>query len=80
MAGSMTRGFVKAIRSAGGLVARVPSVAFRPMFAGFVRLGHDRADVATESVSRHWRPYADHGGAAAFVRQTGRFVLPTRFR
>jgi hypothetical protein len=39
------------------------------MLAGFVRLGHDRADMASESFTYHWRPYAEHGGARAFVRQ-----------
>ncbi len=60
---------VKAMRAAGSAVSRLPAAAFRPIFAGFVRLGHDRADIASESVTRHWRPYAEHGGAAAFVRQ-----------
>ncbi|MCA1692436.1 MAG: alpha/beta hydrolase [Actinobacteria bacterium] len=60
---------VKAMRAAGGLVARLPPAAFRPVFAGFVRLGHDRPEVAKDSVARHWRPYAEHGGASAFVRQ-----------
>lgn len=60
---------VRAIRGAAGIVARLPLRAFRPVFAGFVRLGHDRTDVARESVGVHWGPYAAHGGAAAFVRQ-----------
>ncbi|MFN2503887.1 MAG: alpha/beta fold hydrolase [Acidimicrobiales bacterium] len=60
---------VKAMRAAGGLVARLPPAAFRPVFAGFVRLGHDRPEVAKDSVARHWRPYAELGGASAFVRQ-----------
>jgi len=60
---------VKAMRTAAALVARLPRAAFKPVFSGFVRLGHDRADVARDSVARHWAPYADHGAAAAFVRQ-----------
>ena len=60
---------VRAIRGAAGLVGRLPSGVFRPVFAGFVRLGHDRADIAQESVRIHWGPYAAHDGAAAFVRQ-----------
>ncbi len=60
---------VKAMRAAGGVVARLPDAAFEPVFSGFVRLGHDRSDVAAESVARHWSHYATHGAAASFVRQ-----------
>ncbi len=60
---------VKAMRAVAGAVARFPAGVFRPMLAGFVRLGHDRADIASESFTYHWRPYAEHGGASAFVRQ-----------
>lgn len=60
---------VKAMRAAGGVVARLPDAAFEPVFSGFVRLGHDRSDVAAESVAHHWSHYATHGAAASFVRQ-----------
>ncbi len=60
---------VKAMRAMGGLVTRLPATAFKPVFAGFLRLGHDRADVGAESVARHWTHYLDHGAADAFVRQ-----------
>lgn len=66
---------VRAMRAMGGIVGRLPSAAFRPVFGGFVRLGHDRRDVARESASLHWRPYAAHGGASAFIRQVR--SLPT---
>lgn len=60
---------VKAMRAARSLVSRLPSPLFKPAFAGFVRMGHDRSDVAAESVIRHWAHYAEHGAAEAFVRQ-----------
>lgn len=56
------------MRAAGGLVARLPAAAFKPVLAGFVRLGHDRSDVAAESMA-HWSHYAAHAAAASFVRQ-----------
>lgn len=43
--------------------------AFEPVFSGFVRLGHDRSDVAAGWVAHHWSHYATHGPAASFVRQ-----------
>ncbi len=60
---------VRAMRRAGGVVARLPSAALRGVLTAFIRLGHDRADVARESARVHFGPYAAHGGAAAFVRQ-----------
>lgn len=60
---------VKAMRAAGGLVAHLPSAALRPVFAGFMHLSHDRAEVARESLARHWRPYGEHGGVKAMVGQ-----------
>ncbi|MGH9152083.1 MAG: hypothetical protein ACRD03_06765 [Acidimicrobiales bacterium] len=50
---------MKAMRAAGGLVARLPAAAFKPVLAGFLRLGHDRSDVAAESMARHFVP-EDH--------------------
>lgn len=60
---------VKAMRAMGGLVEKMPKAAFEPIVAGFLRLGHDDADIAKESTAIHWRPYAEHDGAAAFIRQ-----------
>lgn len=34
-----------------------------------MRVGHDEAQIGRESAALHWQRYADHGGAAAFVRQ-----------
>jgi pimeloyl-ACP methyl ester carboxylesterase len=60
---------VKAMRAAGAAVERLPAPLFRPVFAGFLRLGHDDAGVARESIAAHWAPYAAAGGARGFVRQ-----------
>lgn len=60
---------VKAMRAAGSAVERLPAAAFRPVFAGFLRLGHDDAGVARESIAAHWAPYAATGGPPGFVRQ-----------
>jgi pimeloyl-ACP methyl ester carboxylesterase len=57
------------MRSAGAMVERLPAAVFRPVFAGFLRLGHDDGSVARESIAAHWAPYADAGGAPGFVRQ-----------
>lgn len=60
---------VKAMRAMGSLVERLPDALFKPIFSSFLQLGHDDSEIARESIALHWRPYADHGGAAAFVRQ-----------
>ncbi|MDQ3945200.1 MAG: alpha/beta hydrolase, partial [Actinomycetota bacterium] len=60
---------VKAMRVTGPVVERIPAGLFRPVFAGFLRLGHDNVTVAGESIAVHWRPYAETGGPRGFVRQ-----------
>lgn len=60
---------VKAMRALGSLVEHLPDSLFRPMYSSFIRLGHDDAAIATESVEAHWPHYERHGGAAAFIRQ-----------
>jgi pimeloyl-ACP methyl ester carboxylesterase len=60
---------VKAMRTAGGLVERLPDPVFRRIFAGFVIQGHDDREIARESLDLHWENYAAADGAAAFVRQ-----------
>lgn len=42
---------------------------FQPVFAGFLRLGHDDQRVARESIAAHWAPYAAAGGPRGFIRQ-----------
>ncbi len=60
---------IEAMRAVGGLVEHLPDMAFEPAFSAFLHLGHDKPDVATESIDIHWQPYAEHDGAAAFIRQ-----------
>lgn len=60
---------VKAMRAMGPLVERLPEGAFKPILEGFLRMGHDDAAVARESTELHWRHYAEHDGAKAFIRQ-----------
>jgi pimeloyl-ACP methyl ester carboxylesterase len=60
---------VKAMRVAGIAVERIPAPLFRPVFAGFLRLGHDDASVGRGSIAAHWALYAAADGPRAFVRQ-----------
>ncbi len=60
---------VKAIRAAGGLVKRLPNLAIKFIHSTLFRLGHDDPEMAREASAFHWRNYARHGAAAAFVRQ-----------
>lgn len=60
---------VAALRRAGGLVELVPDVIAGPAFTAAILLGHDDAERGRESADEHWRFYAEHGGAAALVRQ-----------
>jgi pimeloyl-ACP methyl ester carboxylesterase len=60
---------VKAMRAMGAVVERLPNSVFRPVFASFIRLGHDEASRATESLDIHWSHYAEHQAAAAMIRQ-----------
>lgn len=53
----------------GGLVEDFPDPVFKPIYRGFLRLGHDDSEVADESIGIHWRHYAEHDGAEAFIRQ-----------
>ena len=60
---------VKAMRAAGPAVERMPAGAFRLVFGGFLRLGHDDRATARESIAIHWAPYAETGGPGGFLRQ-----------
>jgi pimeloyl-ACP methyl ester carboxylesterase len=60
---------VKAMRAMGPLVERMPNGAFRRVYDGFLRQGHDDAALAEESIAEHWPYYARAGGAAAMIRQ-----------
>ncbi|MGE0026365.1 MAG: alpha/beta fold hydrolase [Thermoleophilia bacterium] len=60
---------VKAMRAGGGLVRRLPVGAMRSLLAPLMLRGHDDRDRARESLDLHLRPYREHGGPAALVRQ-----------
>lgn len=60
---------IKAMGAMGGLVEHFPESVFRPIYSSFLRLGHDDPEIAAESIEFHWRNYAAHDAAAAFIRQ-----------
>ena len=60
---------VKALRSMGGLVRRMPRKAFRAVLSALLRQGHDDSEKAAESVAAHWANYDHPAGALAFLRQ-----------
>jgi len=60
---------VRALRSLGPLVRRLPTGAFEAVFRRFVRSGHDDPDLGRQSAELHWQDYAAHGGAAPFLHQ-----------
>lgn len=70
---------VRAMRALGPVLESVPAAAFKPMLAGFVRVGHDDVQVGRGSAEMHWQPYQRHGGAAAFVRQIRSLRTRTRW-
>jgi pimeloyl-ACP methyl ester carboxylesterase len=60
---------VKAIRAAGDVVGHLPNPAIKLVHSTLFQLGHDNPEIAREASACHWRNYARHGAAAAFVRQ-----------
>jgi len=60
---------VKAIRAVGDVVKRLPDAAIKLVHSTLFRLGHDDPELAREASAFHWRNYARHGAAEAFVRQ-----------
>ncbi len=60
---------VKAMRATAPLLSRLPAVALKPALGALLARGHDDAGMAKESLSVHFRPYAEHGGGAAMARQ-----------
>jgi pimeloyl-ACP methyl ester carboxylesterase len=53
----------------GGLVEHFPKPVFKPIFSGFLRMGHDDQEIAAESIEIHWSNYDEQEGAEAFIRQ-----------
>jgi pimeloyl-ACP methyl ester carboxylesterase len=60
---------VKAVRSAGALVRRLPASSVTGLLAGLLRRGHDDQTVSRESARLHLKHYLAHGAGAALVRQ-----------
>jgi pimeloyl-ACP methyl ester carboxylesterase len=60
---------VRFMQASSALVERLPQEVFRPLLRSFIRRGHDDSARASESMTIHWRAYAEGGGAAAFARQ-----------
>ncbi|WP_114451529.1 alpha/beta fold hydrolase [Halopolyspora algeriensis] len=62
---------VKAMQRAAPVLRWFPDAVVYPQFAALLRLGHDNAQLARESVGEHWRHYVTHGAAQALARQAG---------
>lgn len=60
---------VKAMRSMGAVLGRLPSSWLAGMLRGFLARGHDDSAIASESADIHLARYSRSGGAEAFVRQ-----------
>lgn len=60
---------VKAMRTAGPLVERLPGPLLRAQLGLLIRMGHDDRDRARESLDVHWAAYHHGDGAKALVRQ-----------
>ncbi len=60
---------VKAMRALAPAVAHTPDAGLRAVLATLMYCGHDDRDRAREATKVHIRPYLDHDGAAAMVRQ-----------
>lgn len=60
---------VKMLQAASGLVQHLPLPLLKALHAMLFRRGHDDRQQAQEALREHWPFYAEHDGAAAFVRQ-----------
>jgi len=60
---------VKLMARISGLLRHMPDVAMYPSFVQLLRRGHDRGEIARESIGLHWQPYATHGAAVSLMRQ-----------
>lgn len=60
---------VKAMRAAAPVARLTPDLVFRGVLAQLMFRGHDDRGLAKESFDIHTRPYLEHGGADAMVRQ-----------
>lgn len=60
---------VRAMRSVGALLSRLPAGVMRGVLAMLFVRGHDDVRIARECVDVHYQPYRKHGGTKALVRQ-----------
>jgi len=60
---------VKLMARISGLLRHMPDVAMYPSFVQLLRRGHDRGEIARESIGLHWQSYATHGAAVSLMRQ-----------
>jgi pimeloyl-ACP methyl ester carboxylesterase len=60
---------VRALRTLGPVVERLPDAAVRPVFATLFWRGHENRTQAAEALGEHWPPYVRHGAGAALTRQ-----------
>lgn len=60
---------VKALRSAGGLVRRLPPAILKAILGTMFARGHTSKEKAEEALQAHWSKYASRFGPDAFVRQ-----------
>lgn len=60
---------VKALRSAGGLVRRLPPAILKAILGTMFARGHTSKEKAEEALQAHWPKYASRFGPDAFVRQ-----------
>lgn len=60
---------VKVMQKLGPLTALPPDAMVKPLLAQLFYRGHDQPARAREALDVHWRPYTEHGAAAALARQ-----------
>jgi pimeloyl-ACP methyl ester carboxylesterase len=60
---------VKAMRATAPLVRKLPDAMTKQILRTLMYRGHDNTQLAREALDIHWRPYAEHGGAEALIRQ-----------
>ncbi|WP_416395308.1 alpha/beta fold hydrolase [Allohahella sp. A8] len=60
---------VKALKLTAPLVKHLPDIAAKQILRVLMIRGHDKLQIAEESLDVHWSAYERHGGAASLIRQ-----------
>jgi pimeloyl-ACP methyl ester carboxylesterase len=60
---------VKVMARTATILRHMPDVATYPSFVQLLRRGHDKQDVARESIGAHWHAYATYGAASSLMAQ-----------